>query len=222
MRLLAEPITFLFGDVYYSEDAIKKIVETETDSTLFFCTYKNKDKRYIKNHDEPLAYKVVDYDLFKEHIEKVKKAKDDGLCCREPIVWELYRSINGQELNEHKMTKNYIAINDESCDIDSVHDIIALKRKIGGIDMIKCETIEPFKLERFNELTNIVRKGVDTPGQLNVGDVFECEKDLADYLLGDNAVGKTVVKVIEVIPAKVETPKPTTKKTTTKKKTSKK
>ena len=38
--------------------------------------------------------------------------------------------------------------------------------------MIKCEALEPFTLRRFDELANIVRKGVDTPGQLNIGDVF--------------------------------------------------
>ena len=134
-ELLNEPICFLFGDVYYSEDAIKTIVNVETYSTLFFCTYKNKDERYIKHHDEPLAYKVVDYVMFKEHIERVKTLKDEGKCAREPIVWELYRSINNLDVNTHKMTNNYVAINDESCDIDTLDDIIKLNKKIGGTDM---------------------------------------------------------------------------------------
>ena len=69
--------------------------------------------------------------------------------------------------------------------------------------MIKVETIEPFTLGRFNEITNIVRKGADTPGQLNIGDTFECAKEMADYLTGKNERGKVVVKVIEVIPEKV-------------------
>ena len=97
--------------------------------------------------------------------------------------------------------------------------------------MVKLEVIEAFTLGRFGELKNIVRKGIDTPGQLNPGDVFECEKDLADYLLGANAHSKAFVKIIEVIPEepKVEMPKveekpipkkPVVKKTT--KKTSKK
>lgn len=70
--------------------------------------------------------------------------------------------------------------------------------------MVKCEVIKEFTLERFNELQNIQRKRIDTQGKLYVGDTFECEKDLADYLLGANPIGKAVVKVIEVIPAKVE------------------
>lgn len=129
-ELLNEPVCFIWGDVYFSENAIKTIVETPTDSTLFFCTYNNKNPKYIKQHDEPLAYKVVDYNLFKEKINEVKRLKDEGVCCREPIVWELYRVINGIYINEHRMTNNYIAINDESCDIDSVDDLQRIKEKV--------------------------------------------------------------------------------------------
>ena len=230
IELLNQPVCFIWGDVYYSEEAIKKIVETETDSTLFFCTYENKDQSYIKTFDEPLAYKVIDYELFKKHIDIVKKMKDEGLCVREPIVWELYRSINGQDINIHKMTKNYIAINDISCDIDCMKDLILLEQKLGGVEMFKCEVIESFTLSRFNELTNIVRKGTDVKGLLNVGDTFECGKDLADYLLGENKLNKACVRLIEIIPAKepepkhaikVEISKRAIKKPTTKKKSTK-
>lgn len=129
-ELLNEPVCFVWGDVYFSENAIKTIVKTQTDSTLFFCTYNNSDSKYIKHHDEPLAYKVVDYELFKNKIDEVKRLKDEGVCCREPIVWELYRVINGIWINEHKMTENYVAINDESCDIDSKEDLERIKEKV--------------------------------------------------------------------------------------------
>lgn len=205
IELLNEPVCFLFGDVFYSENAIKTIVETNTDNLLFFCTYENKNKKYIKEHDEPLGYKVVDYKLFKKHIEQVKKMKDEGLCCREPIVWELYRSINGQDINVHKVTGNYIAINDESCDIDTKDDIILLQKKIGGNIMIKCEVInKDFTLSRFDELKNIERKAKEEKGKLFIGDTFECSEDLYNYLNGGNDQALTVVKIIEVIPKKVK------------------
>lgn len=66
--------------------------------------------------------------------------------------------------------------------------------------MLKVEVIEAFNLERFDELKNIQRAGANTKGRLNVGDKFECEKELADYLLGDNPIKRPVVKVIEIIP----------------------
>ena len=201
IELLNQPITFLFGDVYYSESAIKTIVSTETKENLFFCTYKNKDERYIKHHDEPLAYKVVDYVMFKEHIDRVKALKDEGKSCREPLVWELYRSMNNQDINTHIMTNNYIAINDESCDIDTFNDIINLRKKIGGNKMIKCEVIENFTLGKFNELKNIVRAtNQNKDGWLYVKDTFECDEEMAQYLTGGNDKNKVVAKVLEVIP----------------------
>lgn len=64
--------------------------------------------------------------------------------------------------------------------------------------MIKLEALENFTLERFSEVKNIERVGKDTKGFINKNDKFECEKDLADYLLGANPLNRPVVKVIEV------------------------
>ena len=204
IELLNEPICFICGDVYFSENAIKTIVEAETDSTLFFCTHNNQSPFYIKHHDEPLAYKVVDYELFKKKIDETKKLKDEGMCCREPVVWELYRVINGIWVNEHKLTTNYVAINDESCDVDSKNDIKLLNKMLGGIEMIKVEALQDFTLSRFDEIENIERVRMDEKGRIFIGDKFECEKELCDYLLGANPINRPVVKVIEVIPEKIE------------------
>ena len=66
--------------------------------------------------------------------------------------------------------------------------------------MIKCEVIKEFTLEKFDELKNIQRRRIETKGKLYVGDIFECNKKMADYLMGKNKDGVTVVKVIEVEP----------------------
>ena len=70
--------------------------------------------------------------------------------------------------------------------------------------MIKCEVIKEFTLGKFEELKNIKRKRIETKGKLYVGDTFECNKEIADYLMGNNKDNEIVVKVIEVIPTKVE------------------
>lgn len=200
-ELMNEPVCFVWGDVYFSEHAIKTIVKTETNKNLFFCSYNNKDKKYIKHHDEPFAYKIVDTDLFKKHIEIVKKLYDEGKTCRHPIVWEVYRSMNGLDVNEHVMTKNYIAINDITCDIDSKDDIIKLREETKK--MIKCEVIKRFSLEKFNELQNLVRAtSRKDEGRLFVGDVFECDEEMSDYLTGNNIKKDVVVKILQVIPEK--------------------
>ena len=76
--------------------------------------------------------------------------------------------------------------------------------------MIKCKVIKDFTLGRFNEIKNLERKsGKDKKGHLFTNDVFECEKELANYLTGGNDKKVVVAKVIEVIPSKK---KKTTKK----------
>lgn len=224
IEMLDEAVTFLFGDVYYSEKAIKTIVQTGTESTLFFCSYQNKDKRYIKHHDEPLAYKVADTELFKKHITKVKKMYDEGKTVRHPIVWELYRSINGIDVNTHILQDNYVVINDESCDIDRLVDIDLLKIKLGGVKMVRVKAREAFTIKDFGKLKEIQRVGQDVPGKLFKGDTFVCSLDMAEYLLKENEYTKKTnralieEKPIEVIPekdtAKEKEPEP--KKTTKK------
>ena len=78
------------------------------------------------------------------------------------------------------------------------------KEKIRRESMIKCEVIEKFDLKDFDKLVDIQRKAIDVKGKLFVGDTFKCEKEMAEYLTGNNALGKTVVKIIEVEPVKKE------------------
>ena len=70
--------------------------------------------------------------------------------------------------------------------------------------MIKCEVIENFTLEKFNELKNVKKVLKRKDNEFGVRDTFECKQEMADYLTGNNPLNKTVVKVIEVIPEKVK------------------
>lgn len=76
--------------------------------------------------------------------------------------------------------------------------------------MIKVEVTEDFTLEKFNELKNIIRKTKEQEGKLFIGDTFECDEKMADYLTGNNPINRAVVKVIEVISEKENTEKKTT------------
>ena len=70
--------------------------------------------------------------------------------------------------------------------------------------MIKVEVIEDFRLEKFSELKNVVRKKGGLDGKLYVGDTFECSEEMVKYLTGKNALNKVVVKIIEYAPEKEE------------------
>ena len=87
--------------------------------------------------------------------------------------------MNGLDVNEHVMTKNYIAINDITCDIDSKDDIIRLREETKK--MIKCEVIENFTLEKFNQLKNVNKVMSRKDNEFGARDTFECDKEMADY-----------------------------------------
>lgn len=70
--------------------------------------------------------------------------------------------------------------------------------------MIKCKVIENFTLEKFNQLENVKKVEIRKDNEFGVGDTFECTEKMADYLTGNNALNKTVVKVIEVVPEQLE------------------
>lgn len=76
--------------------------------------------------------------------------------------------------------------------------------------MIKVEVTEDFTLQEFDKLKNIIRKDKEQKGKLFIGDTFECDEKMADYLTGNNSINRAVVKVIEVIPEKENTEKKTT------------
>ena len=64
--------------------------------------------------------------------------------------------------------------------------------------MVRVEVIEKFTLKDYAQLQNVERRNGGTAGSLYVGDRFECSEDMAKYLMGDNALNKAVVKLLEV------------------------
>lgn len=70
--------------------------------------------------------------------------------------------------------------------------------------MINCKVIENFTLEKFNELENVKKVEKRKNNEFGIGDTFECTEKMADYLTGNNALNKTVVKVIEIKPEHIE------------------
>lgn len=210
-EFLVEPVCFIWGDVYFSDKAIKTIVEGPEDT--FYCSYKNKSKDYIKKHDEPFAYKVADVKNFREHIEICKQAYDNGLTYRNPIVWELYRSINGINLNEHRLKDNAVIINDITCDIDNIEDVYKLRYVIGG-NMVRIRAKETFSCSKMTDVKEIIRNNaqVQDENTIYIGDIILVTENLAkylnneldrDYKPGNNPMDRPIkFEILEVIPEK--------------------
>lgn len=116
------PCTYLCGDVVFSPEAIKKIVETETDDIEFFASAPPFAKNYLREWAEPFAFKVVNQTHLKDaQFQTVMLAKQ-GKFKRRPSAWEFWQIVKGTLINQIDYT-NYTVINDYTCDIDKPDDI---------------------------------------------------------------------------------------------------
>ncbi len=126
-----EKCVYLHGDVYYSEAAIKKIVNYNARYNTFIGNEIAKNKEH-KNWGEPFGWIVVDQKKFKEGIAKTKKLQDDGKLERGyAISWELYRVLNHLDPNKQYIYDNtYLSIDDETIDVDEPFMIDELNKRL--------------------------------------------------------------------------------------------
>jgi len=129
---MTEPVCYIYGDVYFSEDAIRQIVQTETDCVEFFASAPPFTDKYMKTWAEPFAFKVQNPKFFFEKIEECHKYDLEGKFHREAVSWELWQVIKGTELDVIDYT-NYHIINDYTCDIDNAEEAEEFERWVFGV-----------------------------------------------------------------------------------------
>lgn len=117
-----EPVCYIFGDVVFSPEAMRTIVQTETDDIEFFASAPPFPPEFRKHSAEPFALKVVNTKRFKACIQVTNDFDRMGLFARKPIMWELWQVIKATPLNKIIYT-NYVVINDYTCDIDEPEDV---------------------------------------------------------------------------------------------------
>ena len=71
--------------------------------------------------------------------------------------------------------------------------------------MIKVRTIMPFTLKDYNKLSNVKKLFNRDLDAFDVGDTFECDEEMAQYLTGKNTKNLVAVEIVEVIPDVKET-----------------
>ena len=117
---LKDEAIFLYGDVYYTENAIDTILKDENEWRLFGRA--GKSNCGVKSWGEPFAFKVNKYVM--EKAEELKKIANQLPRC---ICWELYRYLNGYPLNQHIVKDNFTEINDQTDDFDRYEDYLRFK-----------------------------------------------------------------------------------------------
>lgn len=128
-----KPVTYLHGDVYYTEDAIKKIVNYKAKVNTFIGNEIARNKEH-KNWGEPFGWIVVNPLVFKQGIEDTKKLQDEGKLERGyALSWELYRVLEGTDPNYMLINDDtYLSIDDETIDIDAPWQIEKLNEKLAN------------------------------------------------------------------------------------------
>lgn len=221
--LTDEPVCYLFGDVYFSENAIKTIINTETDDIEFFASKKPFTKEYIKTHEEPFALKVVNTEHLKEAIEKTKQLEDEKKFWRRHCMWEVWTVIKKAPLQTKRdeYTADYVAINDITCDIDKPGDVKLIENMV--IKDIIERSAGNMKIRALRDYTdNVLRK------EIKKGDEYEVSNERGKQILShpkNLAILIEIVKEEPIEDKEVDKMVKETKKkpkTTTKKKVAKK
>lgn len=117
-----DPACYIFGDVFFSLDAIKTIVHTPTNDIELFASAPPFSPDYPKHSAEPFALKVQDQQLLRDAITRVKRLDYCHAFKRKPIMWELWQVIKNTPINHIDYT-NYTVINDFTCDIDDPEEL---------------------------------------------------------------------------------------------------
>lgn len=123
-----EPATYLFGDVVYSNMALRTITEYETDDIMLFGSKEPFAPEYPKWYIEPFGFKVVNQEHMMWAVKEVKRLHSIGAFNRLPIAWELWNVICGTDPNT--INNTYVAINDYTCDIDYPEEIANVEPRV--------------------------------------------------------------------------------------------
>lgn len=122
---LDAPACYVFGDVIFSRDAVRRIVETQTDDIAFFGSRPPFAREYPKHWIEPFAFKVQDWRHLRRAVEDFKRCDREGRFNRRPIAWEMWNIISrGPDGDVNTIDyDSYVAINDWTCDVDKPDEI---------------------------------------------------------------------------------------------------
>lgn len=113
-EFLNDEITFLYGDTYYSVDALNTIIDSTTDDILFFGT-----------STSIVGIKIKDYQKFRKYIDYIKQNNIVGK------GWTVYQLSNGLPLGSKEPRANLVMVSEETIDIDSPEEYMELKKTKG-------------------------------------------------------------------------------------------
>lgn len=122
-KYLDEPCTFLYGDTYYYDTIINKIMSSKTKDVLFFGT-----------QESIVAIKVQNHEKFKYHVEKLREQEVKTGIIVNRAGWAIYKKINGIEHDDKAiLLENFLLINEtEVANVNDQQEYEQLVQKINN------------------------------------------------------------------------------------------
>ena len=119
-----KPTIYLHGDVYYTDEAMEKILRLNPSVNTLIGNEVARNKEHL-NWGEPFGWIVVDQKSFRDAIHKTKQLQDDGKLERGyALSWELYRVLYGLDVNKmYILDESYLSIDDKTIDVDTPEQI---------------------------------------------------------------------------------------------------
>lgn len=107
-ELITDDMCFLYGDTYYSDDTMKKIILLHPEDILFFG-----------NQKSIVAVKIKDAGLFRRHVKNVKKLYLEGKIDK-CVGWQVYQSFTGQDLRyKPAIGSKFVLVDEKTRDINT-------------------------------------------------------------------------------------------------------
>lgn len=134
----SKPCIYLFGDVYYTENAIRMILDRyrATDRNIFICNAYPFNEQHLRQ-GEPFGWIVKDQKEFRCAISLCKKLQDRKVVDHANGIasnWELAHLINGLGINEFDLRKSdCLVIDDETIDVDDPTAIEKVQDRVNHV-----------------------------------------------------------------------------------------
>lgn len=119
-----KPTIYLHGDVYYTDDAMERILTLNPSVNTLIGNEVARNKEHL-NWGEPFGWIIVDQQSFRNAINKTKQLQDEGKLERGyALSWEVYRVLYGLDPNKmYILDESYLSINDKTIDVDTPEQI---------------------------------------------------------------------------------------------------
>lgn len=119
-EIWTDEVCFLYGDVYYTEEAMKTIVETETEDFEFFGRFGQR-KEFVKNNGEIFAIKVTNTKKFGNACLFVRVEEEKGNL--RGIGWDVYKTLLEIPYKELYLKGHFTQLNDKTEDFDTPEEL---------------------------------------------------------------------------------------------------